>query len=179
MTDKELLNLLRSDPDTGIKQLIHRYSGFVYAVAKGSMESVCDSSEIEDCVADVFIRFNSSLPSFRAEASIKTYLGVIARNTAANYLLKHRLPTSSMDAEDHIDIPDPSNLEDSIINMTLKAPVIEAVKALGHPDADIIFRKYYLGHSSKIIAADLNMTVANVDSRTSRALSKLRKTIRL
>lgn len=178
MTDKELLNLLRSDPDAGLKQLIRRYSGFVYAIAKGSMEEVCDSSEIEDCVADVFIRFNSSLPSFRAEASIKTYLGVIARNTVANYLLKHRLPTSSIDADDHADIPDPSNLEDSIINMTLNASVIEAVKALGHPDSDIIFRKYFLGHSSKVIAADLNMTVTNVDTRSSRAIAKLRKNIK-
>ena len=45
---------------------------------------------------------------------------------------------------------------------------------MGHPDSDIMFRKYYLGQSSKTIAEKLNMTVSNVDTRAHRAVERLR-----
>ena len=49
-----------------------------------------------------------------------------------------------------------------------------AVKALGEPDCEIILRKFYLSQSSKEIAERLNMTVSNVDTRTHRAIKRLR-----
>ena len=39
----------------------------------------------------------------------------------------------------------------------------------------LLRKKYYLNKSSKQIAKDLGMTVANVDTRTHRAISKLKK----
>ena len=45
---------------------------------------------------------------------------------------------------------------------------------MGHPDSDILFRKYYLGQSSKFIATKLNLTVSNVNTRAHRAVRKLR-----
>ena len=57
----------------------------------------------------------------------------------------------------------------------LRREVLDAVRGLGEPDASIIIRKYYLGESSVQIADALNLTVSNVDTRTHRALNKLRK----
>ena len=57
----------------------------------------------------------------------------------------------------------------------LRREVLAAVKELGEPDASIIIRKYYLGESSVQIADALKLTVSNVDTRTHRALNKLRK----
>lgn len=57
----------------------------------------------------------------------------------------------------------------------LRRRVIKAVKDLGDPDSKIIFRKFYYGESSKEIAKALGLTVSNVDTRTHRALNKLRK----
>ena len=52
--------------------------------------------------------------------------------------------------------------------------LIKEVKALGEPDSEILMRKFYFSQSSKEIAEELNMTVSNVDTRTHRAIVKLR-----
>lgn len=57
----------------------------------------------------------------------------------------------------------------------LRREVIKAVEDLGEPDSSIIFRKFYYGESSKDIAKAVGLTVSNVDTRTHRALNKLRK----
>ena len=54
---------------------------------------------------------------------------------------------------------------------------MDAVKGLGEPDSEIIIRKFYLGESSKQISDRLSMTVSAIDTRTSRALKKLRTKI--
>ena len=68
MTDQKLLKLIKTDPDAGTEQLIKQYSGFVFALARGIMADTCDSSEIEDCVAEVFIRFQRKAASFSPDA---------------------------------------------------------------------------------------------------------------
>ena len=60
-----------------------------------------------------------------------------------------------------------------------KKKLLEAVKSLGSPDSEIIVRKYYMGESSKEIAEKLSLTVNAVDTRTSRALKKLRSIIEI
>lgn len=57
----------------------------------------------------------------------------------------------------------------------LRREVIKAVEDLGEPDSSIIFRKFYYRESSKDIAKAVGLTVSNVDTRTHRALNKLRK----
>ena len=46
---------------------------------------------------------------------------------------------------------------------------------LSKPDREIIVRKFILGQSSKEIAAILGLSVSNVDTRTHRAIKKLKK----
>jgi RNA polymerase sigma-70 factor (ECF subfamily) len=82
---------------------------------------------------------------------------------------------STDDENSFIQISDNVDFEDELAEHELRREVLDAVKSLGEPDSGIIFRKYYLGQSSKEIADALNLTVSNVDTRTHRALDKLRK----
>ncbi|MBQ4290351.1 MAG: sigma-70 family RNA polymerase sigma factor [Clostridia bacterium] len=174
MTDQKLLRLLKTDQNAGMARLIKEYSGLVFSVAKGILSDLCDSSEIEDCVTDVFLKFQEGLDSFRPEASLKTYLGVIARNTALN-VRRNRIPTEPLDGEDFpVGIPDGVEPEEEAAEKELLSNLFREISEMGHPDSDILFRKYYLGQSSKFIAAKLNLTVSNVDTRAHRAVRKLR-----
>ena len=101
MTDHKLLQLLRTDRNKGMTLLIREYSGLVLGVVRGILADICDSSEIEDCVTDVFLKFQAGLDNFRPEASIKTYLGIIARNTALNSS-RNRLAFASTDEDDSL-----------------------------------------------------------------------------
>ena len=175
MTDKKLTELLRTDKNAGMTALIKQYSGFVFAVVRDRLSGVCDSSEIEDCVTDVFIKFYTSLDGYKADASVKTYLGKIARNAALN-CLRNRAPSFSVDGEDFlIGIPDGSDLEQELAEKNLLDRIFAEIRSFGPPDSEIMFRKYYLGQSSRKIANDLKMTVSAIDTRAHRAMQKLKE----
>ena len=63
--------------------------------------------------------------------------------------------------------------EQLVINADERRRLLEAVKDLGEPDSIIIIRRFYFGQRSKEIAKDLDMTVSAVDTRLSRAITKL------
>ena len=180
MEDGKLLRLLHKDPNTGMEQLMKQYTGLVYAVVKGRLvNSNCISSDIEDCVADVFSKFYTALSEYDpTRASIKSYLCVMARNHAVN-LAKRRSFTESLSLDDEdaiLQIADEGSFEREVAEQELCREVIRAVEALGEPDSSILVRKYYYGESSAEVASALGMTVSNVDTRAHRALQKLRKT---
>ncbi len=174
MTDKKLMDLIRTDPNTGMSLVIRQFSGLVFSIVSGIMADVSDSSEIEDCVTDVFLRFRSSLDGFRPEASLKTYLGVIARNAALN-CIRNKRSTVPLDEDFIVGTDVFTDVSDGIAEKETVRMIFDEIRRLGRPDSDIIFRKYYLGQSSKAIADALGMTVSNVDVRSHRAIVKLRE----
>lgn len=174
MNDKRLLQLLKKDPNAGMDRLILQYSGLVFGLARGIMRESCTSAEIEDCVSEVFIKLSAALPSFEPRASLKTYIGVVARNAALGFV-RNRIAPQSLDADNaFIEIPDGGDFENELAKKELFAAVLREIEALGEPDSQILFRKYYLEQSSKHIAEQLSMSVSNVDTRAHRAIAKLR-----
>ena len=177
MEDGELLKLLKNDPDAGMERLIDQYAGLVYSVVGSRLDpAFCLSSDREDCVADAFSRFYSELSRYDPEKSgIGSWLCVIARNLAINLSKKRRAEAGVPDGETSLSrIPDDEVFESEADEAELRREVIKAVENLGEPDSSIIFRKYYYGESSKQIAEELGISVANVDTRTHRALKKLK-----
>ena len=180
MEDKKLLRLLHKDPNAGMEQLLNQYTGLVYAVVRGRLDSsFCVSSDLEDCVADVFSKFYTELEAYDpASSSIRSYLCVIARNHAINVSKRRRLEggISLDDEQSLLQVADDVTIESELADEELRREVIRAVEELGEPDSSIIFRKYYYGESSKEIAKATGLSVSNVDTRAHRALNKLRKT---
>lgn len=172
MNDKKLLALLSADPNAGMDKVLRLYTGFVYSIVNARLSGVCDSSEIEDCVSDVFIKFQRNVYSFRADASVKTYLGVIARNTAVN-CMRGKTPLASDDDEE--DAASDFDVESDVIKRELVRNVFDEIRSMGHPDSDILIRKYYIGQSTAEIAAGLGLSASNVDTRAHRAMKKLRE----
>ncbi len=179
MHDDKLLRLLHKDPNAGMEQLMDQYAGLVYAVVKSKLcDSYYVSSDIEDCVADVFSNFYTNLCDYNPNlSSIKSYLCVIARNQAHNILLKRcRQGGISLDDKDSFlqAVVDEVLIDSELADSELRREVIKAVEDLGEPDSSIILRKYYFNESSKDIAKALRLSVSNVDTRAHRALTKLR-----
>ncbi len=175
MKDETLLRLLQTDPDAGMDRLVRQYGGFVFAVVKGRLDGVCDSAEIEDCAADVFLDFYQHSGDFRQAASLKNYLCVMARNRAVDCFRKKR-PTLSLDGGDFpVAIPDGSDLSAEAAEKQVREAVWAEIRRMPPPDCDILFRKYYLGERAEKIAADLKLTVSDVDTRAHRAVRKLKQ----
>ena len=178
MRDSYLLKKLNSDPESGIALLIREYGGLVYSVVKGRLGSgeFC-SEDVENCVSDVFSEFYMALPSYSPEkGSISAYLCVIARHNAADMLRQRYKDSLHSPLDEYADtLPDVFLTDEAVENEESRQALAQTIAALGKPDSEIIFRKYYLGQSSKDIAGTLGLTVSNVDTRTHRAIGRLRK----
>lgn len=180
MDDNKLLQLLHKDPNAGMEQLMNQYTGLVYTVVKSKLaDSYYVSSDVEDCVADVFSKFYTELSHYdSAISSIKSYLCVIARNHAINISRKRSRQLGSISLDDEaslLQVADMVIIDSKLAEDALRLEVIKAVEDLGEPDSNILFRKFYYGESSKNIAKAVGLTASNVDTRTHRALNKLRK----
>jgi len=179
MQDDELMNILKTDSNTGMTLLLRQYAGLIYSVVKHKLSGpdFCDA-DIEHCVADTFSEFYCDLDKFReTDGSIRSWLCVIARHNAYDRLRRYKKEagTLSLDAEE---ITEPRNetfsVEEPLITKEFKEELLREIKALGEPDSTILLRKYYLSESSKEVAKKLNLTVSSVDTRAHRAIQKLR-----
>ncbi len=179
MQDDELINTLKTDPNTGMTLLMKQYAGLVYSIVRHKLagQTFCDA-DIEHCVADTFSEFYCDLDKFqKATGSIRSWLCVIARNNAHDRLRKYKKEagTLSLDAEGIAEPWDDTfSVEEALVTKEFREELLREIKALGEPDSTILLRKYYLSESSKEIAASLNLTVSAVDTRAHRAILKLR-----
>ena len=177
MEDALLLELLRCDRERGMAALMEQYAPLVRAVVRGKLAPFCPE-EVEPCTADTFADFYLDLEKYDpARGSLRAWLCVMARHNALDCLRRRRREADhlSLDGADAPQIPGDFDLEGDLTDRALRTALLEAVTALGQPDREIMVRKYYLGQSSREIAAALGLTVSGVDTRAHRSIRKLRK----
>ncbi len=179
MQDDELINILKTSPNTGMALLLEQYTGLVYSIVKHKLagQTFCES-DIEHCVADTFSEFYCDLNKYdKATGSIRSWLCVIARNNAYDCLRRYKKDagTLSLDNETVAEpMDDNLSIEETLLTKELRAELLQEIKSLGEPDCTILLRKYYFNQSSKEIATKLNLSISVVDTRTHRAIQKLR-----
>jgi RNA polymerase sigma-70 factor (ECF subfamily) len=178
MNDNALIRLIRRSPEKGLSALMDEYLGLVHSLIRGRLNGPEFREDVEEAVADVFIDFYKGIGSFDPEkGSVKGYLCAIARRRAGN-VYKRKLREGSLlslDDETAADgFAESASFEEELIRGEQRKVLFSAINALGTPDREIIIRKYYLGEPSKAIAERLGLSVSAVDTRTHRALKKLR-----
>ena len=174
MKDAELLELLQKNQEKGLKALITQYGGLVYTVVRKNLPQAFCTADAEACAAEVFSDFYLDLNKYDpSKGSIKAWLCVIARHNAID-ITRRSTEVLPLDEEIRADIGGIA-LESDLEERELRRAVLSEVKSMNEPDREILLRKFYLGESSNEIAARLIMSVSNVDTRTSRAVEKLRK----
>ena len=181
MQDNELVQLIKTSPDRGLGILMSEYMGLVCTIVREKLHTVCDEFEMESCAGDIFIEFYNGIDKYSEEkGSIKAYICVMAKRRAIDIFRKKAKEFGNVsinDEEAGLVIRDDQDVEQECIDREQKRELMAAVDGLGEPDREIIVRKYYLGESTKQIADRLAMTISAVDTRSSRALKKLRKAL--
>lgn len=180
MNDRELLSKLKKDPNEGVRLLVGSYSALVFFILRGKLASVCTKEELEELASDVFSEFYMMLPRFdENRGTVKAYLCRIASNLASERYAEtvRRLGSVSLDARETCESVFESDfsVEDEILDMEMRRELVAAVNGLGESDREIIVRKFYLGQPSRAVAEALGMTVSAVDTRTHRAIARLRE----
>lgn len=173
MTDREILDYIKSDTGKGMEYLIDSYGSLVYKIVSSVILPVGNAQDVEECVSDAFIIFYNHLHKIDLQkASVKGFLAMVAKRNAISHYrrLKRNVPfENAEDNENELAVSD--NAPDLETNQVL----YDAIRALGEPDTTIVVRRYILGETAKEISERVNLSAEAVQKRLERSIKKLRE----
>lgn len=141
-------------------------------ISRIAMSYEADASLREDLVQQIFLAVWQALPSYRADASLKTFIARIAQNRAISFVAKQvRQPPTAEMPELEADEPDP---EQSAIESNERQMLLEATRRLPLPQRQVIILVLE-GFDYGEIADMLNIAPNALALRLSRAKSALKK----
>ena len=158
-------------------RLMDEYTGFVYSIVYKRLRSVATAEDVEETVSDVFVKLYKCLGAYdRGKSSMKSYIGVIAKNTATD---KYRQLAGNVGMRGSLDeLPEFADEDAEVTGGLIKKEeheaVFKAVISLKEPNRTIVFRRYYLGETDVQIAKRLGYTPNAVQKRLARSLNKLK-----
>lgn len=177
MDEQALLDLLKTDVEAGIRQIIHVYGPAVHRIC-ASILAGRPREELEEAESDVFVKLWKYRERVRLSetCSLRRYLFTIARNVSKNKLHGVRAETLSLEAtlEDGIEPEASENTEETAAADWLRDTVAEAVAELDEPACSIFRKRYYDRCSVKEIAAHLNLPEKKVENILHRGRKRLR-----
>lgn len=172
VNDDELVKASVEGDRTAFGEIVRRYQNMVARTVKGMLG---DAVFAEDIGQEVFIKLYHSLPEFRGEAKLSTYIQKIAINLTLNEL-KRRKRFFSMfsqkgNSEMHeFDIPDEENERRNEASETVN----KALMQLDPKFRIIVMMRLLQGYSTKETAEILDLPLGTVLSRLSRAQEQLK-----
>ncbi|MGB8454709.1 MAG: sigma-70 family RNA polymerase sigma factor [Anaerocolumna sp.] len=179
MKDEAIINLIYEKNELGLLKLAEKYEKLLFHIAVGILGS--RSRDIEECVNDTYLKLWNHIERYDMEkASLKTYLKVIARNTAINKLRdlskreERELPEDISEIARYY-IDHKQSVEGQVFRKENIALLNEIIGHLNKKDHELVIRRYFYLQSSKDIAAAMKMTVTAVDSRLSRLRNKMKQ----
>ena len=149
--------------DATIKDLERRLTTFF-------SHRVPRSTDVRDLVADVII----TLPNYRGESSLKTYVFTVARHRVADlHRSRYRRATEAMPSDDHLVVPQtgPSTILD---RARLSAALRSEADAMEDPYGEVV-RLRLDGLEPREIAERTGVHYHTVRSRLGRGLERLRE----
>lgn len=179
MDDSTLIKLIKRSPERGLNVLMDEYMGLITSVVSGRLGGVCSREDVEETVSDAFIEFYRGVDNFDpAKGSVKGYLCAIARHRASAVYRKKLGEAEWVSLDDEAvknTLADEFSVDEELLKSEQRQKIYLAIGSMASPDREIIVRKFYFHEPSKVIAEKLGMTASAVDTRTHRALKKLRE----
>lgn len=165
ISDADLVARCRAgDPDAW-RELVERYSRYVYAIARSFS---LREHDLEDVFQDVFARAYEHLDSLRDAAALRPWLAQLTRRLCIDRLRAGGREQVSEDVE-------PEGLDERIEELTEALAVHEALSGLPDHCRDILDRFFARDESYRTIAEALDLPAGTIASRISRCLARLRE----
>ena len=152
------------------EQIVAEYGPLISRIA---MSYEADAALREDLVQQIFLAVWQALPSYRADASLKTFIARIAQNRAISFVAKQvrQGPVAEIPEQLEADEPDP---EQSAIAASDRKVLLEVTRRLPLPQREVIILVLE-GFSYNEIADMLSIPPNALALRLSRAKASLRK----
>jgi RNA polymerase sigma-70 factor (ECF subfamily) len=170
--EKELVKASLSGDKNAFGEIVNRYQKMVARTVKGMLG---DSVFAEDIGQEVFINLYYSLPGFRGESKLSTYIQKIAVNLTLNEIKRRKrffsMFSHKANNEMHeFEIAD----HDTEERKEASEIVTKALLAMDPKFRIILTMRMLQGYSTKETAEILEVPIGTVLSRLSRAQEQLR-----
>lgn len=198
--DKYLLDKIRSGDQQAWSQLIERFRGRLVSFARAKLPQRADA---EDVVQDTFIAFIKSLPAFRQESPIESYLfAILRRKIADTYRSAHsryvtliqdvysnrstddspsnafsNLPSDELTASRYVGRSEDRSAQLAGLAQALNELVKNYKSSLNFRDLQIVELLFYGQLTNSDIAKDMDITSRHIGVIKHRCIKQIREYI--
>ena len=171
LSDADLVARCRRGEDAAWRELVERFSRYVYAIATRAYG--LRERDAEDVFQEVFARAYERLDTLRSDQAIRPWLAQMTRRVSVDRLRRsHReVPREPAD----LDMADP---EDTIAEIDEALTVREALTLLPDECQELLDRFFARDQSYRTLGEVLDLPAGTIASRISRCLKKLAEELR-
>jgi RNA polymerase sigma factor (sigma-70 family) len=171
LSDAELVAGCRRGEDAAWRELVQRFSRYVYAIATRAYG--LRGRDAEDVFQEVFARTFEHLDSLRKDDAIRPWIAQLTRRLSIDRLRSaaRELPGT----ETEVDRPDP---EDAIAEIDEAVTVHQALERLPEECRELLDRFFARDQSYRTLGEVLGLPAGTIASRISRCLAKLKEELR-
>lgn len=167
LTDAALVARCREGDDEAWRELVERFSRYVYAIALQGFR--LPTHDAEDVFQDVFARVYERLDSLREDDAVRPWIAQLTRRLCIDRLRSGGREVGT-DLEELADVP----AEDVLTELEEAFDVHEALAELPENCREILDRFFAQDESYRTIGDSLDLPAGTIASRISRCLDKLR-----
>jgi RNA polymerase sigma factor (sigma-70 family) len=166
-TDAQLVARCRAGDDDAWRELVERFSRYVYAIIVQAFR--LPEHDAEDVFQEVFARAYEQLHRLRDDAAIRPWLAQLTRRLCIDTLRAGAREAPGEEAME--EVPD---ADDTIAKLDEALSVHEALSTLPGNCQEILDRFFARDESYRLIGEALDLPSGTIASRISRCLLKLR-----
>ena len=172
----DLFRQLQNGQTKALEVLYDRHAGLVYGIALKLLEN---TQEAEDLTQDIFISLTRKCAYNPQKGTLRTFLAILTRSRAIDRIRSRtrthkRLLNQALAESSH---PVFDNSLESVSEKERSQEVQAALKQLSDREQEVLRMSYYNGLSQSQIAAQLNIALGTVKSRSRSGLLKLRQAL--
>jgi RNA polymerase sigma-70 factor (ECF subfamily) len=165
--DAELVALCRAGDQDAWRELVSRFSRYVYAIATQAFR--LGPEDAEDVFQEVFARTYERLDRLRDDAAIRPWIAQLTR----------RLAIDRIRASSRVELPgddlEPPDVDETLATLDEALDVRKGLAQLPEHCQEVLDRFFARDESYETIGSELEIPSGTIASRISRCLSKLRE----
>jgi RNA polymerase sigma-70 factor (ECF subfamily) len=173
-TEDEIIRRAKQGHEDALKKIIEIYEHKVAATVIGILGN---GPEVDDIGQETFVQFFRSLPRFRGESQVGTYITRIAINLSLNELKRRKRHAKLLDENLAENVRISRNRSDQESAADIKNMIRQGLQQLQPEFKAVIVLRLINGYSTRETAEILSLAQGTVLSRLARGQAKLRQII--